>query len=239
MLTGIKSLAPDGFFRLTGKLFVFFLEILASGVELEVKGREKLPRSAYLLCPNHNGNLDVVFIRRVMGSDFFRNKRCSALGRLGPRISPFVRRMWLSLGIHLIVDERRNIRALREALRSLREGNSLILFPERKNGVAYRGAAYLACESSRPVVPVRIAGGGFLERKPPPYAWPLAVRREYIRRGGRVTVTIMDPIVPDPERYRRGGKRYLDELTQELGEKLGVLRSQAVPVRTISSGDGG
>ncbi|MBI4590195.1 MAG: 1-acyl-sn-glycerol-3-phosphate acyltransferase [Candidatus Rokubacteria bacterium] len=222
MFTAIKDRAADGFFRLLGEIYLLFMQTLASNIQLEVKDKEKLPRSGYILCPNHNGHLDGIFLYRVLGRGFPRDKRCSGLARTRPDVSPLVKRIWLSGRVLLLFEGKSNIKAIREAVRSLREDKSLVFFPDRRKGGVYRGAAFLACQSNLPIVPLRIAGGGFVDRQIPPYAFPFAALREYRKRGGKVTLTFMDPIAPDPVRYRTERKRYLDALTRELGEKLGL-----------------
>lgn len=224
MFRAIKDRGADAFFRFLWEIYVLFMQILASGIELEVKGKEKLPRSGYVLCPNHNGNLDGIFMYKVLGRSFVCHKRCSALGRMRPDASHLVKRIWLSGKVLLLLEGKSNIKAIREAVRSLHEGKSLVFFPDRRKGGVYRGAAFLACQSNLPIVPLRIAGGGFVDHQIPPYAFPFAALREYRKRGRKVTLTFMDPIAPDPVRYRTERKRYLDALTRELGEKLGVAR---------------
>jgi 1-acyl-sn-glycerol-3-phosphate acyltransferase len=105
--------------------------------------------------------------------------------------------------------EARDSRATREALRLLRAGAALMIFPEgerTRDGGVQRfkpGAFRLAVSTGVPVLPVTIAGGD--------RAWPPG---RVLPRPGRITITYHPLLHPDPVRDSREAARDLAERTR-------------------------
>jgi 1-acyl-sn-glycerol-3-phosphate acyltransferase len=107
------------------------------------------------------------------------------------------------------------------ALRRLRHGRSLVIFPEETRGSGgdllpfKRGAELLATRAGLPLLPVGIAGTG-----------KRLARRGWLVTPGRVVLAIGEPIAPAGEK---------GELTARLREAVSGLRDEA---RAALSGPG-
>ena len=211
----------DLFLKLIGVLFFLPMECVASFIRLEVRGREHLPEGAYLLCPTHIGDLDGYFIRRALRR-LSSGKRNRVIFRLKAR--PWVKRIFLLYWRGWIVGASGpNVATLRGALDWLDRENPVTIFPEgikHGQGVLHLGAALLACRSGRPILPLRIDRGVFVKGETPFYALPFLTLLNYLRKAPRVTLTFCEPLQPDPQRYHTEGRRYLEILSKELGQRL-------------------
>ena len=138
----------------TQKLFVW-VGTLIGGFKLEVEGREYLKQlSGKIVVANHPSLLDVVMLLSVIP-----NADCIIKASLGHRniISNIVNTLYISNSLdfdHLTG----------ECVKSLKEGNCLIIFPEgsrtRADGILkfQRGAAHIALAANCCLVPVCIGG---------------------------------------------------------------------------------
>ncbi|MFQ6117870.1 MAG: lysophospholipid acyltransferase family protein [Candidatus Bipolaricaulia bacterium] len=204
-------------------LFAFLpLELIAAFIRLKVRGEEHIPEGGYILCPTHMGELDPYFIRRALHDSLTFGKRNRYLFRL--EFGPWVRLLFLNYWGGWIVERSGpNIKALRGALEWLKQGRPVTVFPEghqHGRGVVHKGAAFLACRSGRPLLPLVIDRGVFVGEGTPFYIFPFRVLWRYLREAPRVSLTFLEPLRPDPERYRREGRQYLDRLTRELALRL-------------------
>ncbi|MDP4108779.1 MAG: lysophospholipid acyltransferase family protein [Bacillota bacterium] len=125
---------------------------------LKITGRENLPESGgMLVCANHTCLKDPIFVAFALGikhdyafmakSELFNN---ALFGFILKRLGAFP--------VNRAVAD---VRAVKTAIHSLRDGKTLILFPEgtrRKDAVVKAGAGMLAVRSGVPVVPVYIGG---------------------------------------------------------------------------------
>jgi len=224
------KLISQALLKLIG-LFVFLpMEFIASLIPLEVRGKEKIPRGGYILCPTHRGELDPYFIRRAFGERWGFKGRNRFLFRL--EYGPWVRRLFLAYWGGWIVEmsgpspspsPSPNLKPIRGALAWLALDRPVTIFPEgheHGRGVIHQGAAFLACRSGKPLLPVIIDRGVFVGEGTPFYLFPFHVLRAYRRLAPRVTLTFLEPLPPDPERYREERGRYLEELTRELSRRL-------------------
>ena len=169
---------------------------------LHVKGRENIPPDgSYVICPNHSGLMDPVWVIIAM-----------RIGHI-PRIMAKKELMekpvlgWILAHIGVIGVDRGNadIHAIKEGLRCLKNGQQLLIFPEgtrKKPGktvTAKRGAVTLAQRTDVPILPV------YLTEKRRPF--------------GPMTCVFGEPYHLD-----FGGQKPTDEqleaATQELMEKI-------------------
>ncbi len=216
----------DLFFKLISKPPFLLMESIARAVKLEVEGRERLPAGGFVLCANHRGELDPYFIRRALKDHLWRQMKNQFIYSL--TASKFVKRIFLAhWGGQIVCPDKINLKALRGALDALAAGNSVTIFPEGfepGRGRPYPGAAWLACQAHKPLVPLMIEGPyAFIKRGTPFYLFPFFTLLKYLKQSRRVRLVFKEPIFPDQASYREGGRGYIEELSARLGRELGIL----------------
>lgn len=132
----------------------------------EILGTENIPKEgALIFCGNHRNYLDPPLIvstgkrdmRFLAKQELYKNKFLAFLG-------------WAFDGIPVKRDEK-DVTAIKESLKSLKEGKCLALFPEgTRNGLekgekVKDGAAFFALRSGAKVIPCGIKGGDKQNRK--------------------------------------------------------------------------
>ncbi|MFO1340710.1 MAG: lysophospholipid acyltransferase family protein [Burkholderiaceae bacterium] len=139
----------------------------------EVRGAERLQREGLLILANHPTLVDVVFLM-----SFVRRADCIVKAALAA--NPFTRGPVLAAGF---VCNDSGAGMVEDCVRSLRDGNNLIIFPEgtRTPRLGHqplqRGAANIAVRGRRDVTPVRIRvqpltlGKGEKWYRVPPRRW--------------------------------------------------------------------
>ncbi len=155
---------------------------------VKVQGREKLDKhTSYVFAPNHQGIFDIFLIYGFLGRNFKWMMKKSL------RKIPFVGKACESAG-HIFVDRanaKGMLSTIRQAERSLKNGVSLVVFPEGSRtqdgtlGAFKRGAFQLADDLQLPVVPVTITGS----------FETLSRSAKWVSRH-RLVLTIHDPIPP-------------------------------------------
>ena len=162
----------------------------------EVIGRENIPKEGpVIICGNHRSFLDPPLIEITTGrytrflakEELTKNKFLALLGYVFDAI--------------LVKRDSKEVKALKESLQTLKNGDCLALFPEgTRNGLAKGekvkdGAAFFAVRSGAPVVPCGIKGGEKGNRK--------------------VTITYGKPL--DFSEYKGSkDKEVLDKVTDEI-----------------------
>ena len=164
--------------------------IRLAGMKVTVRGAENLPGQAAVFIANHQGNFDIP----LMLSCLDRTHGLLAKQELA-RIP--ILRLWMRLLHCLFVDRsspRAGVESIAKGAELLREGRSLIIFPEGTRSRSaelgeFRGGAFrIAGKSKAPVVPVTI-DGSYRAMEANPTGW--------IIRPAQVTVTIHPPIRTD------------------------------------------
>ncbi len=204
------------FYRAVRSIFIAFYR---TWLRMSVEGQENVPPTgAFILAPGgHRSILDTGVIAgttkrmlRYMGAESY-----FAVPVLG----------WClrSVGGFPVERDATDRSALRLAEAVLASGQPLVIFPEstRYSGPVVQplkeGAAFLACRSGVPIVPVGIGGA---ER-----AWP---KGAWLIRPTRVALVIGEPIMPpsrpDGGRAKRSEVR---RLTNELHAALQTLFDRA------------
>lgn len=168
---------------------------------LELRGTEHIPRSgALVITPNHQTYADPPLVslpvrRRVY---YMAWSRLFAIPMLAGMI-----RLLRAFPVEI---ESRDPRATRHAVRLLRAGHAVMIFPEGERsttgalGRFKPGAFRLAVSVGAPVLPVTIVGGY--------EAWPPSRR---LPRRGRIVVTYHPLERPDPTLDARAAARDLAE----------------------------
>lgn len=132
----------------------------------EVIGKENIPKEGpVIVCGNHRTFLDPPLIEITTGrytrflakEELTKNKFLAFLGFVFDAI--------------LVKRDSKEVKALKESLQTLKNGDCLALFPEgTRNGLAKgekvkEGAAFFAVRSGAPVIPCGIKGGEKGNRK--------------------------------------------------------------------------
>ena len=124
-------------------------------IPVQVHGRENLhEHTSYVFVPNHQGAFDIFLIYGFLGRNF------KWMMKKGLRKIPFVGKACESAG-HIFVDRsspKKVLATMRRAESSLKDGMSLVVFPEGARTFFKRGAFQLADELHLEVVPVTING---------------------------------------------------------------------------------
>ncbi len=136
------------------------LEVLARWLfDLQITGREHLPRAGYVIAANHLSFIDPVMVT-LAGR---RNVRYLAVASLFDAHHLFDRLISF-FGAIPTPRDRIPVGALRTALAELDAGNPIGLFPEGRRVTHWReeppqrGAAWLALASGKPLVPMAMRG---------------------------------------------------------------------------------
>lgn len=162
----------------------------------KVVGKENIPKNgAVIICGNHRTFLDPPLIEVTCGrytrflakEELTKNKFLAFLG-------------WVFESI-LVKRDSKDVAALKESLKVLKNGDCLALFPEgTRNGIAKGekvkdGAAFFAVRSGAPVIPCGIKGGE--------------------KGNKKVTITYGKPL--DFSEYKGSkDKEVLDKITDEI-----------------------
>jgi 1-acyl-sn-glycerol-3-phosphate acyltransferase len=182
--------------------------ILRTAFRVRVAGTENVPLTGGLIvAANHLSNFDPPLLGVALPRpvSYMAKKELFAipvLGQLIPRLHAFP------------VDRQAGgTAALRAALRMLKEGRCIGIFPEGGRNVTgtneeKAGAAFLAAASGAPVVPAAIVG----------------TRR--LRPFGRVTVAFGEPFTVTRERQSRG-----DDMEKKAAEIMQRIRTLEESIR--------
>jgi long-chain acyl-CoA synthetase len=180
--------------------------------DLHVRGIEKLPGTGpYILSSNHQSYLDPLILAGVLPPRVF--DKVFAVGTSEIFGKGFM--LWLARSLRIVVvDPDANlIPAMRAGAFGLRQGRSLILYPEGERSidgmprVFKKGAAILSIHLQVPIVPIAIEG--LYE------AWP---RNKPFRGFTPVTMVFGNPILPPPE--SEASEAAYEKLTAQLRERV-------------------
>jgi len=177
---------PDPGLALARRVWAPGILFIGGNLQLEIAGRERLePSRTYFFAANHQSWVDIpalfVALRRPV---LFLAKR--ELGQV-----PFLGRFIASMGMVFVdrAERRQTARTVEEAVERLREGRSIVSFPEGTRTPdgrvhPFKTATFAAAmEAGVPVVPVALEG-----------AARVLPRDGFRVRPGLVRVTIGEPI---------------------------------------------
>ena len=178
-------------FRWKGILYILGhggvrLGLAVAGIKVRIAGREHLPLGrAAVYCANHQSNVDPPILFTTL------HPRMHIVYKAEINAIPLLARAFQHGGFVPI--ERRNkeaaMRSLEAGARSIRDGNSFLIFPEgtrSKTGEMLpfkKGGFLMALKAQAPIVPVAISGGTEVMQ-----------RGSKIIRPATVSIRIGDPI---------------------------------------------
>ncbi len=131
---------------------------------IRVEGAENLPEGAAVLCANHSGILDPVWV--VAWSRLERHPRIMAKKELFRK--KFLSYFFYKIGAFPVDRQGSDIAAIKTAFQTLKDDNKLLIFPEgtriRKGKVsrAHSGATLIASRMHAPIVPIYLSSKRFL-----------------------------------------------------------------------------
>lgn len=179
---------------------------------VKVEGLENLPaRAPFLLCSNHQSFLDPVMLLAVLPLRVLL--RLFAVGTSEIFGSGFMRRVARLLRVVVVDPDANLIPAMRAGAYGLRQGLSLILYPEGERSIDgtprifKKGAAILAIHLQVPIVPIAI--DGFHD------AWP---RGKSFQKISPLKIKIGKPIQPPLE--SQAAEDTYAKLTAELKDRV-------------------
>ena len=124
---------------------------------IKAVGRENIPDGPVVICPNHSSMGDPFFVAFAFGRRPMR-----AMAKIEVMRIPFVGWILGKAGVFGVDRDKADMKAVKTALKALKDGNKLLLFPEGtrvKEGesVAIKtGAAMFATRTNTPLMPVYI-----------------------------------------------------------------------------------
>ena len=132
----------------------------------KVVGKENIPKKGkVIICGNHKSFLDPQLIEITVG------RYTRFLARKSLAKNPFLAAFGKLFDVILVNRDSKDVVALKESLKALKNEQCLVLFPEgTRNGLAKGeqvkdGAAFFALRSGAPVIPCGIKGGEKGNRK--------------------------------------------------------------------------
>lgn len=184
-------------FRWKGILYILGhggvrLGLALAGITVRIAGRENLPLDrAAIYCANHQSNIDPPVLFTTL------HPRMHIVYKAEINAIPLLARAFQHGGFVPI--ERRNkeaaMRSLEAGARSIRDGNSFLIFPEgtrSKTGEMLpfkKGGFLMALKAQAPIVPVAVSGGTAAMRRGSKIIWPATVS---IRIGEPIETAGMD-----------------------------------------------
>jgi len=184
------------------------------GFRFDVRGAEHLPASGgAIICSNHVSFFDFTFlglaalprhrlVRFMAKAAVFRHRFAG----------PFMRAM-----LHIPVERTAGAAAFEAAVRALKDGQVVGVFPEATISRSFTvkelkaGAARMAIDAGVPIVPAAVWGGQRVATKGHPVV---------LRRGVAVTVVLGEPLVPEP------GEK-VQQLLRRTGAQMAALLDEA------------
>lgn len=154
-----------------------WLALTCAGIRYRVVGREHVPVRSAVFCSNHESNVDPPVLFRAL------HPRLHILYKAELHRFPLMG-MVFDVGGFVAVDRGDRERALgsiAEGARSLRAGNSFLIFPEGTRSRTgdllpfKKGGFIMAIEAQAPIVPVAIRGGRAAMRKGSAWVRPVDV----------------------------------------------------------------
>jgi 1-acyl-sn-glycerol-3-phosphate acyltransferase len=185
--------------------------IKATGTDVQVSGRENIPEGPVLYVANHQGLFDILAFLGHLGKPvgFIAKKEINKL---------YIIRTWMGLINCVFIDRadrRQSMKAINQGIESLKNGHSLVIFPEgtRSRGNQLNefkpGSLRLATKANVPIVPVTIDG-----------TYQMLEKGNGRIQGSTISMTIHNPILPET---------YETMKSAELANELQAIVQKALP----------
>src|SRR3954470_10888526 len=171
---------------------VVLLLFKAFGFRFDVRGSEHVPvTGGAIICSNHVSFFDFTFLGLAA---LPRHRLVRVMAKFAVfhhwLSGPFMRAMQ-----HIPVDRKAGAAAFESAVRALKDGEVVGVFPEATISTSFTvkslkaGAARMAADAGVPIIPAAVWGGQRIATKG---------HKVQLRRGVPVTVILGEPIVPGP-----------------------------------------
>ncbi|HEX3739589.1 MAG TPA: 1-acyl-sn-glycerol-3-phosphate acyltransferase [Terriglobales bacterium] len=194
---------------------------------VKVEGLENLPsRAPFLLCSNHQSFLDPAILLAILPLRVLL--QLFAVGTSEIFGSGFMRRVARILRVVVVDPDANLIPAMRAGAYGLRQGLSLILYPEGERSIDgtprnfKKGAAILSIHLQVPIIPIAI--DGFYE------AWP---RGKSFQKLAPLRIKIGKPLIPPPE--SQASEEAYAKLTSELKKKVSGMWEEIRDGKVLST----
>lgn len=194
-------------YRAYRRLFHFFRIVLFPFIRIRAAGLDKIPAGSAMLCANHSSNLDPIIMSLAMGIDIHPHYMAKVELFKIPVVSAVIR----AIGTISVNRGTRDIAAIKSAIRYLKAGEKVGIFPEgtrvKTDGgkKAKTGAVQIADQMSVPIVPI------YISRKKPVF--------------GVCRVIIGAPYLVNPDRRKMTPEDY-ERLTGEMMDKITALQHE-------------
>lgn len=186
------------------RLYAFLHPIFRLLYPWKVVGQENIPEGAAVICPNHTYWNDPFCVVFAFGKQFVMRAMAKMEIMKWPIVGPILGKC----GVFGVDRGNTDMKAARQAMKSLKEGSKLLMFPEGtrvhegESVDAKAGAALFATRCNVPLLPV------------------------YIRNSKKLfkasTVVIGEPYVPVYE-GRKASSEELQKIAHELQERIYAL----------------
>ena len=172
-------------------------------------GRERIPEGGVLVCGNHTSLSDPLFLAFA----FHKKYQLRPMAKAELLRVPFIGWSFKRVGVFGVERGKSDVGAIKQAMKYLKEGEKVLLYPEGTRVRASRGeesepktgAAMLAVRCGVPILPVYVP-----EKK---------------RWFGRTPVVIGEPYLPHVE-SRKGTQEEYEAITAALMARIRALEVQ-------------
>jgi 1-acyl-sn-glycerol-3-phosphate acyltransferase len=217
-LFGPRPDPRDRPYRLVIRLALVVFRLLR--FRFDVRGSEHVPATGgAVICSNHVSYLDFTFLGLAALPQHRLVRFMAKLSVFQNGFSgPFMRAMH-----HIPVDRKAGAAAFDLAVRALKDGEVVGVFPEATISTSFRvkelkaGAARMAVDAGVPVIPAAVWGGQRLFTKHHPIE---------LKRGVAVTVVLGEPIRPEPGEEHRQLLQRIRTAMEELVDEAQRTYSQ-------------
>jgi 1-acyl-sn-glycerol-3-phosphate acyltransferase len=200
------------------RLYRFLRIILAPFYRFEAVGLENIPDGPAILCANHSSNFDPIMVSLAAGSEH----HIRYMAKIELFKIPVVASVIAAIGAFPVDRGNKDIRAIKTALKILRSGDKIGIFPEGTrtkaagDRAAKSGAIRLADQTGAPLVPV------WLPRRKKPFR--------------KIRVVFDTPYTVNTERRKLAHEDYV-KLAEELMDRINAL--DVGPAAAKSAGEPG
>lgn len=201
-------MTKEQFDRNFGRLYTFLYPIFRLIYPWEVVGQENIPEGACVICPNHTYWNDPFCVVFAFGKRFVMRAMAKMEILKWPVVGPVLEKC----GVFGVDRGNTDMKAARQAMKHLREGSKLLMFPEGtrvhegESVDVKAGAALFATRCNVPLLPVYINNSKKLFK--------------------RSTVVIGEPYMPVYE-GRKASSEELQKIAHDLQERIYALEEAA------------